>query len=72
MNGLVTSERRDFGEVTLPGYGLVDVSAGYHFSHATTLALKVENLFDKEYELASGYNVPDQSVFAELRIKPVL
>ena len=70
VNGLVTSKRRDIQDVTLPGYGLFDVSIGYHFPYAT-LALKAENLFDKEYELASGYNVPGQSVFAELHIKPV-
>ncbi len=70
MNGLVTSERRDFGGVTLSGYGLVDVSAGYHFPYAT-LILKAENLLDKEYELASGYNQPGQSVFAELQFRPV-
>ena len=70
MNGLVTSERRDFGGVTLSGYGLVDVSAGYHFPYAT-LILKAENLLDKEYELASGYNQPSQSVFAELQFRPV-
>ncbi len=70
VNGLVTSERRGIQDVTLPGYGLFDVSIGYHFPYAT-LALKTENLFDKEYELASGYNVPGQSVFAELHIKPM-
>ena len=70
MNGLVTSERRDFGGVTLSGYGLVDVSAGYHFPYAT-LILKAENLLDKEYELVSGYNQPSQSVFAELQFRPV-
>ena len=70
VNGLVTSERRGISDVTLPGYGLFDVSIGYHFPHVT-LALKAENLFDKEYELASGYNVPGQSIFAELQINPV-
>ncbi len=69
-NGLVTSERRGFQDVKMPGYGLFDVSIGYHFPYAT-LALKAENLFDKEYELASGYNMPGQSVFAELQIKPM-
>ena len=71
MNGLVTSDRRDFGGVGLSGYGLVDISAGYHFPHVT-LALKAENLFDKEYELAAGYNQPGQSVYAELQFKPAL
>ncbi|MXY14974.1 MAG: TonB-dependent receptor [Proteobacteria bacterium] len=70
INSLVTSQRRDFGDVALSGYGLVDVSAGYHFPYVT-LALKAENLLDKEFELASGYNQPGQSVFAELQIKPM-
>lgn len=69
-NGLVASDRRGFRDVKMPGYGLLDVSIGYHFPYAT-LSLKAENLFDKDYELASGYNVPGQSVFAQLQIKPM-
>ncbi|NNC67642.1 MAG: TonB-dependent receptor [Gammaproteobacteria bacterium] len=68
LNGLLSSERRDFGDVELSGYGLVDLSAGMHFPKAT-LSVKVDNLFDKDYELASDFNTPGQSVFAELRIK---
>ena len=68
LNGLLNSERRDFGDVELSGYGLVDLSAGVHFPYAT-FSVKVDNLFDKDYELASGFNTPGQSVFAELRIK---
>ena len=67
LNGLVSSERRDFGDVVLPGYGLVDLSAGINFPHAT-FSVKVDNLFDKDYELASGFNTSGQSVFAELQI----
>ncbi|MBT8125383.1 MAG: TonB-dependent receptor [Gammaproteobacteria bacterium] len=51
----------------MSGYGLVDLSAGMHFPKAT-LSVKVDNLFDKDYELASDFNTPGQSVFAELRI----
>ncbi len=68
LNGLLTSERRDFGDEVLAGYGLVGLSAGFNFPSAI-VALKVENLLDKEYELASGFNTPGQSIFAELRIK---
>lgn len=71
LNGLVTSERRDFGGVNMSGYGLIDISAGYHFPYVT-LALKAENLFDKEYELAAGYNQPGQSIFAEFQFRPTL
>lgn len=66
--GLLTSQRKDFGDVTLPGYGLFNLSAGVDFRYATLL-LKVDNLFDKDYELASGYSVPGRAVFAELRLK---
>ncbi len=68
LNGLLTSERRDFGNEALPGYGLVSIVAGVTFPNAT-LSIKAENLFDKDYELASGFNTPGQSIFAELRIK---
>ena len=67
LNGLLSSERRDFGDVELSGYGLVDISAGVYFPHAT-FSVKMGNLLDKDYELASGFNSPGQSVFAELRI----
>ena len=68
LNGLLSSERRDFGDVNLSGYGLVDLSAGVYFLNAA-FSVKVDNLFDKDYELASGFNTPGQSVFAELRLK---
>lgn len=68
LNGLLTSERSDFGNVELSGYGLLNLSAGIHFPHAT-FSVKVDNLLDKDYELASGFNTPGQSVFAELQIK---
>ena len=68
FNGLLTSDRKDFGDERLPGYGLVDVSAGYILPYAT-VTLKADNLFDKDYELASGFNTPGQSLYAELRIR---
>ncbi len=68
VNALATSEREDFGDVELPRYGLVNVSAGVHIPYVT-LAVKMDNIFDKEYELASGFNTPGQSLFAEAEIK---
>lgn len=67
LNGLLSSERDDVGDEELSGYGLLNLSAGIHFPYST-LSVKVENLLDKDYELASGFNTPGQSVFAELRI----
>lgn len=68
ISGLLTSDRMDFGNNRLAGYGLLDVSVGYSFPYAD-LTFKVDNLFDKDYELASGFNTPGQSLFAELRLK---
>ncbi len=68
LHGLLTSQRRDVGDVTLPGYGLFNLSTGVDFPY-TTLSLKVDNLLDKDYELASGYNVPGRYVSAELRFR---
>lgn len=71
LHGLLTSQRRDIGDsgkVTSPGYGLFNLSAGVDFPYAT-LSLKVDNLLDKDYELASGYNVPGRYVSAELRFR---
>ncbi|MFK7815712.1 MAG: TonB-dependent receptor [Gammaproteobacteria bacterium] len=67
LNGLLSSERSDFGGAELHGYGLMNLSAGIKFPNAT-FSVKVDNLLDKDYELASGFNTPGQSVFAELRI----
>ncbi len=67
LNGLLTSERVDFGGATLSGYGLLNFAAGIHFPYST-ISLKFENILDKDYELASGFNTPGQSVFAELRV----
>ncbi len=36
-------------EIVTPGYGVVDVSAGYRFLSALEARLLVGNLFDKEY-----------------------
>ncbi len=68
FNGLLTSDRKDFGDERLAGYGLMNVSAGYTFPYAT-VAIKADNLFDKDYELASGFNTPGQSLYAELRLR---
>ena len=60
MDGFGYSERKDFG-ATLPGYGLADLSASYQIAPAWSVQAKLENLFDREYELASGYNTPPRT-----------
>lgn len=40
----------------ISGYGIVNLRASYAFSKKTSIKWKIENLFNKEYETAKGYN----------------
>lgn len=62
---LLVSERRDFGAV-LPGYGLLGLSAHWQARPELRLGLRVDNLLDKDYELARGFNTPGRT--ATLRL----
>lgn len=65
---LLSSDRRGLdGE--LPGYGLVNLAARYALYRHLTLEGRMENLFDKEYELVDGFNTPDRSIFVALRYR---
>ncbi len=67
---LYAGERRDFGfpsPIVLPAYWLANLSAKVALSERFTLVARVENLFDEDYELASGYNTMGQSFFGALR-----
>jgi vitamin B12 transporter len=52
---LATSERRDF-DATLASYGIVNLNYLYRLNPVWQVKTHIENLFDKEYQLASGYN----------------
>ena len=60
MDGFGYSARKDFG-ATLPGYGLADLSASYQIAPAWSVQAKLENIFDREYELARGFNTPPRT-----------
>jgi vitamin B12 transporter len=70
LDFLYAGERRDFGfpvPVVLPAYWLANLSAKVAFSERFTLVARMENLFDEDYELASGFNTMGRSVFGALR-----
>lgn len=61
------SSRRDidnqsFAPIELPGYGLVGLSLGSQLSTAWRWTVRVDNLFDRHYELVRGFNAPGTSV----------
>jgi vitamin B12 transporter len=52
------------------GYALVNATASYALSKQWTLTLRADNIFDKRYELAAGYNTAGASIFAGVRYSP--
>lgn len=52
------------------GYGLLNVSADYTMAKEWSLQACVNNLFDKQYELARGYGTPGVNAFVGLRYQP--
>jgi vitamin B12 transporter len=50
------SSSLDTGNIKLNGYSLVNVSTHYQLNDNAKLSLNVDNVFDKDYEIASGYN----------------
>lgn len=56
-----------FSPITLPGYGLLNLSLNAALARDLALELRGENLTDKEYELADGYNQPGRSWYLTLR-----
>ncbi|MEQ1580849.1 MAG: TonB-dependent receptor [Steroidobacteraceae bacterium] len=67
---LGVGERIDFGPAQLDPYALANVTARYQVTADWSVLARVENVFDKQYELASGYNTPDRGVFVALRFAP--
>lgn len=52
---LASSKRQDFG-ATLAAYAIVNFNYLYRVNDSWQVTTHIENLFDKQYEIASGYN----------------
>ena len=49
------------------GYTLVNLGLSYAINDATEAYLRIENLFDEDYETAGGYNTPGRAAYFGLR-----
>ncbi len=54
----------------IDGYATVDVRGAMRFGDGWQLQLRVENLFDEEYETASFFNQSDRAAYVLLRYAP--
>jgi vitamin B12 transporter len=67
---LYAGERHDFGfpePVVLASYWLANLSTKFALGDRLLLVARVENLFDEDYEPASGYRSMGRGAFAALR-----
>ncbi len=63
---LGSASRPDFDR-ELPGYALLNLQAGVRVGATTELRLRAENVLDKDYQTASGFNQPGAAVYVSLR-----
>ncbi|MBC7138272.1 MAG: TonB-dependent receptor [Defluviimonas sp.] len=52
---------------TLPDYTLANATVTYDFGNETEAYLRVENLFDEDYQLWEGYGTSDRAIYVGLR-----
>ncbi|GLQ31575.1 TonB-dependent receptor domain-containing protein [Litoribrevibacter albus] len=56
--------------VELPGYATVDLRVGYEVIDGLKWQAKIENLFEKEYEVSRGYNQPELTYLVSVTYQP--
>lgn len=66
---LAASERRDsdFNDNMLAGYAVVSLFGEYELRRNLVLSARVENVLDKDYVLAHGFNTPGRTLFFNVR-----
>ena len=64
--------RRDsnFTSTTLPGYSTMAFYASRKIDNEWTARVKLDNAFDRQYQLAYGYNTPGRGIYATLQYQP--
>lgn len=67
---IYASQRKDYGNVNLDAYNLVNLSGRYQVRKGTWLEARLENLFDANYQLVSNYNTPGRSIYVGIRYVP--
>lgn len=56
-----------YSDIELPGYGVVSSTVRWFISPAWSLSGRIENLLDREYQTAAGFNSAERSYYLTLR-----
>jgi len=65
-----SGKSQDVGNTTLGSYALVNLRASYVLTPSWKLTARVENLLDRDYALAYGFNTPGRSGFLDIVWQP--
>ncbi|MDP1680559.1 MAG: TonB-dependent receptor, partial [Burkholderiales bacterium] len=67
-----SGKRYDDANNTKPlgGYTVFNLHSGYTYSKALSFVARLNNVFDKQYELAKTYNTPDRNIFVGFDYHP--
>jgi len=66
-DAVYVGERKDWGDVTLGSYTLIDLAGSFRVNKALDIFGRVQNLFDEKYEEAGGYGTPGLSAYFGIR-----
>ncbi|WAW10715.1 TonB-dependent receptor [Oxalobacter vibrioformis] len=61
--------RPDIGDKRLPSYAIFNLNARYQINKEVSVFARIENLFDRDYQTAYGYDMPDRGFFAGVNWK---
>jgi vitamin B12 transporter len=56
-------------QVRLGGYSLMNLTAEYAFTRSASVQVRWDNILDKRYSNAYGYNMPGSTVFVNLALR---
>ena len=65
----VSDRLNDFAFAAMPDYTVVGVDASYQVSDTAEAYLRIENLFDEDYQTSEGYGTSGRAAFVGLRAK---
>ena len=66
----VSGRRLDVGGQELPGYGVLSLRGGFALSRSLALEARLENMLDRDYQPAAGFNSAGRSLFVSLYWEP--
>jgi vitamin B12 transporter len=67
---IYADDAKDIAGSVLPAYTIVNLRAALALGSDWSLSGRIENLFDRNYELVHGYNTPGLSAFVEIVWQP--